>query len=69
MAFNGARLKELRMLRGLSIYELSFETGLERTTISRLEKGIYKDPNFITVAKIADYLKVNMETFKKGKFY
>jgi hypothetical protein len=32
----------------------------------RLESGFIKDPKYNTIAKLSDYFKVNMETFKRG---
>lgn len=39
LAAFGARLKELRMQRGLTLRELSFQSGLSKAFLSRLESG------------------------------
>lgn len=48
--------------------KLSVELKVPASTICRLETGKRK-PTFNIAEKLADYFKVNMETFKMGKTY
>jgi transcriptional regulator with XRE-family HTH domain len=66
MPFDRHRLIMLRKQRGLSQYRLSIETNLEHVHINHLEAGRRKNPGFETVEKLAEFFKVNMETFCSG---
>ncbi|MBQ1756484.1 MAG: helix-turn-helix transcriptional regulator [Oscillospiraceae bacterium] len=50
------RLKEYRELRGISQEELSKQTGLSRTTISKIENDEEVNVTIKTIAKIAEVL-------------
>ena len=53
----GINLKRLRQDRGLSREELAFESGLHRTYISGVERGV-RNPTVLVLEKIAVALKV-----------
>lgn len=53
------KLKEVRLMRKISIKEVSKITGINRDRISLIERGIV-NPSFDTVVKIADALKVEL---------
>jgi len=53
----GVILRTLRLEKGLSQEELAIDSGLDRTYISLLERGLRK-PTLSTIFKIADVLKV-----------
>ncbi len=53
----GVNLKRLRHDSGLSQEELAFESGLHRTYISGVERGVRK-PTVLVLEKIAAALKV-----------
>jgi DNA polymerase V len=55
----GQVLKELRLQKGFSQEQLALESGLDRTFISMLERGI-KNPTLSTVEKISKSLSVTM---------
>lgn len=51
----GLNVQRLRRAKSLSQEELAFETGLHRTYISGVERGV-RNPTVTVVAKIADAL-------------
>ena len=53
----GINLKRLRLDRGLSQEELAFESGLHRTYISGVERGV-RNPTVLLLEEIAAALKV-----------
>lgn len=52
----GINLKRLRQDRGLSQEELAFESGMHRTYISGVERGV-RNPTVLVLEKIATALK------------
>jgi transcriptional regulator with XRE-family HTH domain len=59
MAAFPARVKELRIKKGLSQPQLAEAIGLTKQTISLWERGISK-PEFETMDRLADFFGVNM---------
>ncbi len=53
----GINLKRLRQDRGLSQEELAFESGLHRTYISGVERGV-RNPTVLVLEEIAAALQV-----------
>ncbi len=53
----GVNLKRLRTARGLSQEELAFESGLHRTYISGVERGV-RNPTVLVLQEIATALEV-----------
>lgn len=53
----GRNVAALRREKGLSQEELGFESGLHRTYISGIERGI-RNPTVLVVRKLADVLGV-----------
>ena len=54
----GVNLKRLRQDSGLSQEELAFDSGLHRTYISGVERGV-RNPTVLVLEKIAVVLKVS----------
>lgn len=65
IAFDYEKLSALRRERGVSVYKMSIETGVEVAIISRLESGKAMYPSFITVCRLADFLGVSYEQLKR----
>src|SRR5258706_16453388 len=55
----GARLRELRLARGLTQPDIAQRVGTSASNISDLERGI-KVPTLTTVARLADALECNV---------
>lgn len=62
----GGQLKRLRDHAGLSIYQLAKESGVSLQAISRIEKD-EREPNWITILKLARALKVSVSEFDTGE--
>ena len=61
LAFSSV-LRELRLQRGFSQEALAFESGVHRTFVSQLERGI-KTPSLQTVIKLAAALGTSLGEF------
>lgn len=55
----GEKVRKERMKRGLSQEKLGFETGLDRTYISGIERG-ERNPSLNNIGKLAKALKVSL---------
>jgi HTH-type transcriptional regulator, competence development regulator len=58
----GNRLKDIRKAQGLSQLDLELESGINRTEISRIERG-EKNIEFMTIVKLAVALQINIADF------
>jgi transcriptional regulator with XRE-family HTH domain len=56
----GARIRALRAALDVSQEELGFRTGLDRTYISGIERGI-RNPSLDNIGKLAKELKVSLQ--------
>jgi transcriptional regulator with XRE-family HTH domain len=61
----GARIKSVRMERGLSQQELAALIEYEKSHMSRLESG-GTNPTYLTLMKIAGALKIPMSELLEG---
>lgn len=57
----GARLRELRKRRGLSLGQVSLETGISRAALSRLEAGERQQPHLCVLWRLADLFRVSID--------
>lgn len=64
----GTRLKEMRLLNGLTQKKLSNLSGIERTFISHIEKG-KRNVTIDTIQKITSALRINIKTFFNSNFF
>lgn len=62
----GAKIKELRVLKGLTQEELANQTGLSVRTIQRIENGEV-DPRTYTLTALAQALDVELEVLTSKK--
>lgn len=66
MAFNSAKLAELRKAKGLSQEEAASKSGVPSGTYRDLELGRGKNPTLETVRLLAVFFGVNVEEFING---
>lgn len=57
----GDILKSRREDVGLNLTEMAATVGVSRTYLSRLERGMYKHPSMMVLARIADKLEIRIE--------
>ena len=69
MSFNKNRLIALRKQNNLTLNAVEWGTIIHRSRLKRIEEGKTPNPTFTTVAKLADFFKVNVETFRKVRRY
>jgi transcriptional regulator with XRE-family HTH domain len=60
----GNRIRELRIKANLSQEKLGFETSLDRTYISGIERG-QRNPSLKNINKIAKALKISLHELLK----
>ncbi len=56
----GEKLKQLREAKNITQYELSFEIGIDRSNINRIETGETKQPRWDSVIRKAEYFEVSI---------
>lgn len=61
----GKRVREVRMNLGLSQEELGFKSGLHRTYISDIERGV-KNPTIVTIDTLAKALGMSISELLDG---
>lgn len=61
--FNGKRLIDLRIAKGLTKAELELEADLSTSHVAALENGKIKDPTMTIVYRLSKYFGVPMEEF------
>ena len=59
-------LKAARVEQGYTIYRLAKLCGLAEDQISKIERGMIKNPQFRTVAKIAEVLNLSLDEIYKA---
>ncbi|MCM3765813.1 helix-turn-helix domain-containing protein [Neobacillus niacini] len=64
---DGQILQRLRKEKGLSITKLSILTGISKSYISLLERGIQTNPSLDILEKIAQALQVDVEYLVKNR--
>lgn len=55
----GKRVKKARIEAGVSQEELAWQCEIDRTYISKIERGI-ANPSFLVLVKIAEILKIRI---------
>lgn len=57
----GQRIKYLRLKKGLSINELSDQSGVSKSYLSYIERGIQKNPSLQVLSKLANTLGTTVD--------
>ncbi|WP_312099036.1 helix-turn-helix domain-containing protein [Niallia sp.] len=57
----GVKVKKIRLKRGYSINELSDRSGVSKSYLSYIERGIQKNPSLQVLTKLANTLDTNVE--------
>lgn len=57
---DGAKIKDLRTKRGISLTELAKRSGVSKSYLSFLERNMQQNPSIEVLEKIAKALDVNM---------
>jgi XRE family transcriptional regulator of biofilm formation len=63
------RIKQLRLLRGYSINALSEKTGVSKSYLSYIERGIQKNPSLHILSKLAHSLGTTVEDLLEENRY
>lgn len=61
----GERVRELRLSKGISLYELGFLGSFDKAAISKIENG-KKEMTIYSLAKICQSLDISIEEFFEG---
>ncbi|CEG28314.1 helix-turn-helix domain-containing protein [Bacillus sp. B-jedd] len=59
----GIRIRKLRDERGMSLNKLSGLTGISKSYLSLLERGIQKNPSIVVLEKLAEAFQVSVDVF------
>lgn len=59
---NGSMIRTEREVQDKTPKEMSFETGISLSTISRIETGFYKNPPMETLKKLAEFLHIKTKS-------
>lgn len=57
----GIRIKRLRLQKGYSINELSEKSGVSKSYLSYIERGIQQNPSLQVLSRLAKTLDTNVE--------
>ncbi len=63
------RIKQLRLLKGYSINTLSEKTGVSKSYLSYIERGIQKNPSLQILSKLANALGTTVEDLLEEDYY
>ncbi|MED3965802.1 helix-turn-helix domain-containing protein [Niallia taxi] len=58
-----SRLRNLRLGKGWTQFQLSQESGVPQPTISHIERGHRKNPGHLSILKLSKALNVKVEEF------
>jgi len=61
----GARLRRVRLQRGLTLREVKDATGISVSTLSRIERGASKDLDSATLVVLAAWMGIAVEKLKE----
>ncbi|MBP3951530.1 helix-turn-helix domain-containing protein [Bacillus suaedae] len=59
---NGRSIRDLRKSKGMSLNELAQVSGVSKSYISYIERGLQKNPSIIVLKKISEALNIEFIT-------
>lgn len=59
---NGRSIRDLRKSKGMSLNELAQISGVSKSYISYIERGLQKNPSIIVLKKISEALNIEFIT-------
>lgn len=64
----GEKVRTLRVGKGLSVNEFAKQSGVSKSYISNIERGVQKNPSLIIMGKLAKTLGVSLEELLTHKY-
>ncbi|EKN62554.1 Slr [Neobacillus bataviensis LMG 21833] len=64
---DGSKFKSLRLAKGYSLSKLSILTGISKSYLSLIERGIQRNPSLDIIEKLAKTFAVEVEDLVKPK--
>ncbi|WP_170006648.1 helix-turn-helix domain-containing protein [Bacillus fonticola] len=61
----GISIRELRLRRGMTLGELSEKSGVSKSYLSYIERGVHQNPSYSILTRIADTLNTPLEELMK----
>ncbi|WP_181347241.1 helix-turn-helix domain-containing protein [Thalassobacillus sp. CUG 92003] len=63
----GDRLQFLRLQKGYTLSELARRSGVSKSYISNIERGLQKNPSLIVMKKLSETLDISVEKLLEFK--
>ncbi|MCQ6280282.1 helix-turn-helix domain-containing protein [Bacillus sp. EB600] len=57
----GKRIREQRIEKGISLTQFAKQSGISKSYLSNLERGLQQNPSIEVLKKISEYLNVDIE--------
>ncbi|ELK44548.1 helix-turn-helix transcriptional regulator [Halobacillus sp. ACCC02827] len=64
----GEKIRVLRVSKELSVNEFAKKSGVSKSYISNIERGVQKNPSLIIMGKLAKTLDVSLEELLTHKY-
>ncbi|RWZ51403.1 XRE family transcriptional regulator [Halobacillus fulvus] len=64
----GEKIRTLRIGKGFSVNEFAKRSGVSKSYISNIERGVQKNPSLIVMGKLARTLDVPLEDLLSAKW-
>jgi XRE family transcriptional regulator, master regulator for biofilm formation len=57
----GERIRQQRIEKGISLTQFAKQSGISKSYLSNLERGLQQNPSIEVLKKISEYLNVDIE--------
>ncbi|SFK17532.1 DNA-binding transcriptional regulator, XRE-family HTH domain [Halobacillus dabanensis] len=64
----GEKIRMLRMEKDFSVNEFAKKSGVSKSYISNIERGVQKNPSLIVMGKLAKTLDISLEELLTHKY-